>query len=193
MNSQLPQYIRDSFDRVFEFRFSLNRESDRGCALLAASFLDVEIKELLRKCFVQDSQMDDRLFGGHGPFSSFSSRIDGAYYLGKISADLRQEIHLIRRIRNDFGHDPKPITFATEQIANRCRELRWSWKDGTATARQHFTASVCGVMAYIHGATHHAVPPTAAEGSPPSGDAVIALREAVDTLAEKLAAEQAAP
>jgi len=41
-------------------------------------------------------------------------------------------------------------------------------------------------MAYIHTATHHSVPPTAAEGSPPTGAAVIALREAVDTLADHL-------
>jgi len=175
MDNQFPQYLRDSFERVMDIRFLLNNESDRGCALLATSFINVELKELLLKCFVQDFPMDNRISADHSPYISFSSRINGAYYLGKISADLKQEIHLLRRIRNDFGYDPKPITFATEQIENRCRELRWSQKADTATARQHFTASICGVIAYIHTATFQAEPPTAAEGTPSSGHPFVEL------------------
>src|SRR5437867_76777 len=97
-------------ERVLKFRDSLDLESDRGCALLAISFLDVELTRLLHRCFVQDDEMTETLFGPQSPFSTFSAKIDAGYYLGVVSATIKRELHLLRKVRNAFGHDPEPIS-----------------------------------------------------------------------------------
>ena len=45
----LLQQISPQLDAVILMRESLNAETDRGCALLATSFLDQELGTLLRK------------------------------------------------------------------------------------------------------------------------------------------------
>jgi uracil-DNA glycosylase len=37
---------------AMEFRETLNEETDRGCALMAASFLDEQLRKMLEKCLV---------------------------------------------------------------------------------------------------------------------------------------------
>ena len=111
------------FDEVMEFRSSLTPETDRGCALMAAAFLDSELELLLRAFVVKNKKVEDEMFGQSKPIGAFSSRIDLAYLLGLISADTRRDLHLIRKIRNDFGHVHRPISFEDQAIVNRCHEL----------------------------------------------------------------------
>ena len=46
------QFISEMFEVVMEFRHSLWKETDRGCALMAAEFLSSEVSDLLRRCCV---------------------------------------------------------------------------------------------------------------------------------------------
>jgi hypothetical protein len=45
------------FDKLVEFRESLTPETDRGCALMAAAFLDTKLQELLQRCFVNEPEI----------------------------------------------------------------------------------------------------------------------------------------
>jgi hypothetical protein len=75
---------------IFEFQASLYAESDRGCALLAAAFLDERLGDLLRAFFVDDATVADGLLDGIGALATFSARIDLAFLLGLISALARR-------------------------------------------------------------------------------------------------------
>jgi DNA-binding MltR family transcriptional regulator len=138
---------------VFKFRHALSSESDRGCALYAASYLDSALSDLLYVVLVSDNRIENDLFK-RGPLSNFSPRIKIAYYLGCISASCRTELEQIQSIRNRFGHSPEPITFETKGICEMCKNLQYSYQEKTAPARDHFTASVLGILANILHATY---------------------------------------
>jgi DNA-binding MltR family transcriptional regulator len=144
------KYIAEQYDRVINFRNTLDLETDRGCALLAVSFLEVELKELLKKCLIQGPGVEKNIFSYNGPLGTFSSKIEMSYFLGKISPEIRNELHLLRKIRNDFGHSPEYLDFNNEAISDRCKALKGSWKGQQSSPRQHFTASVCAILAVVH-------------------------------------------
>lgn len=145
MRDQLDKQI----DAVFAFRHSLTGESDRGCALMAAAFLDAQLDQLLRRTFVANEHIAEDLLGPSKPLGTFSSRIDLAFMLGFLSEHERRDLHLIRKVRNDFGHDPSLLTFEHPPIASRCRELTHSYHEADARPRGHFTSAVFGILATI--------------------------------------------
>ena len=146
---------REKIDEVMAFRETLSPESDRGCALIAAAYLDAELEKLLRHAVVENVKVADDLLGQSRPLSSFSSRIDLTYLLGLIGPSIHRDLHLIRKIRNDFGHDHTPITFDTQKIANRCKELSCHPLGADFPPRRMFMAAALGVLASIHtGLTH---------------------------------------
>lgn len=118
---------------------------------MAASYLDKALSDLLFVSLVENHKKIEReLFMGSAPLASFSSRITLAFYLGLISKSCRRDLDSIREIRNKFGHDPEVISFRRQDIADRCRNLAFSYHDSQAEPRSHFTASVMRVLAHIH-------------------------------------------
>ena len=105
-----------NYDQIVAFRRTLTPESDRGCALIAAAYVDAQLETLLRSYFVDDSKCVDELLANSKPLGTFSARIDLTYALGLLPADIYRDLHLIRKIRNDFGHNPAPITFEEPAI-----------------------------------------------------------------------------
>jgi len=102
-------------------------ESDRAAAVLAAAYLDHLLGELISATMTAEpEEVEEMLFQkGNGPLGTFSARIDTAYCLGLLSRDERGDLHLIRKIRNDFAHKLAGMSFeGTQTIANRCRELK---------------------------------------------------------------------
>ena len=149
MKNSSVKFLEARVLRFKRFRQALTGETDRGCALYAAAYLDQAISDLLYLSLVYTKDMEKDLFKGIAPLASFSNRITFAYYLGKISPSMRHELDLIRRIRNDFAHSAENITFETEKISNRCENLKYSYHKSTQCARANFTAAVCGALAII--------------------------------------------
>lgn len=137
-------------DEVFEFRQSLNAETDRGCALMAAAYLEAELQKLLAKYFVNNEAVQKEIFGHSRPLGSFSSRIDIAYLLGLIGPNAHRDLHLIRRVRNEFGHVPTPIDFNDPALASRCNELYHDACGKKVPPRTKFTRVTLGVLGIIH-------------------------------------------
>ena len=140
------------FKEVLEFRSTLDNESDRGCALMAAAYLDDNLKALIQSGLVDDTHVAGKIIGTSGPLGTFSSRIDMCYLLGYVSSEAHRDLHLIRKIRNEFGHNSKQISFNSDSIKNRCFEIYHKFRPNTDPPRSLFTNSVCGVLAMIHGA-----------------------------------------
>jgi hypothetical protein len=72
------------------------------------------------------------VFGQSRPIATFAARIDVAYLAGLLPKNAHRELHLIRRIRNEFGHSPVAANFKTAAIAARCRELKCKLSDDLA-------------------------------------------------------------
>lgn len=142
------------------FRRALASESDRGCALFAAAYLDDALANLLRALLVQGRALDEELFRSTSPLGTFSSRIKFAYYMGKISPQERRDLETIRSIRNTFAHTSEAVDFETQSIRDRCANLSLTFHTEDARARAKFTSSVTALLARVHMRTARATAAT---------------------------------
>jgi hypothetical protein len=186
MNKNIKDYIDDQAQKITQFRQALTPESDRGCALFAAAYLDVCLSDLLYVSLVANKDIDKDLFEGTAPLSTFSSRIKLAYYLGLVSRNCRRDLDIIRGVRNDFAHKPEPISFKTQSIRDRCKNLSFSYQKKDADPRSHFTASVMGVLGSINVAKLTSIPHVEKHDNTPSNEDKINHRNLVEKMVEEM-------
>ena len=127
---------------VILFRKTLAAESDRGCALMAAAFIDEQLRELLSLYLVDDAKVTERLLGNSGALGSFAVRIDIAYSLGLLAKNIMQDLSILRKIRNEFAHLSRPMTFEDDAMVSRCLELKSILLPPEFTARSRFCRSM---------------------------------------------------
>lgn len=104
---------------------------DRTCALLSASLLDYWLEMMLLQAFVNRDEARQQLLADRMPLGTFSAKIELAYCLNLIPKFARDDLNLIRRIRNDFAHHLGALTFKENSLRSRCLELK--------TPRQYFS------------------------------------------------------
>jgi DNA-binding MltR family transcriptional regulator len=99
--------------------------SDRAAAIVAAAFLDDILKDALEAFLVPatSTSEDKKLFGGQGPLATFSSKIVLAHRLGLISDWERQAVDAIRLVRNEFAHVTSDISFRTQTVRDRVKQI----------------------------------------------------------------------
>ena len=123
------QYGQVLAEHSFLHSHVLMKESDRAVGVLAPAFLDSILEELLRVVLAKVTSTET-LLRDQGPLGTFSSRIDMARSLNLIDDDAWRDLHLFRKIRNDFAHSVHMHGFAEPEIAARCRELRTPYRYG---------------------------------------------------------------
>jgi DNA-binding MltR family transcriptional regulator len=101
---------------------AFHAESDRGAALLAASFVENHLGSMLKSKMKNRDKAQD-LFEGAGGLATFSQRISIAYAFGFIGKPERDDLELLRRIRNHFAHHPLDASFKTSEIQQRVERL----------------------------------------------------------------------
>ena len=120
MNKSEPEV-----DQLAALLNAFNQENDRGAALVAAAFIDQRLLEILQ-AFCADAPETNRLLkSNNAPLSTFANRCLAAYCLGLIQRNEFQEINIIRKIRNEFGHQWSHINFQSKQIFDLCNKLPW--------------------------------------------------------------------
>jgi mannitol operon repressor len=107
------------------FSSEFNKESDRGAVLIAGSRFDEVLEAILGAFFCNTSSANDLLEGFSAPLGTFSSRASACHALGLIEDNEFEEITLIRKIRNEFGHKWKGISFDSQKIKNLTLRLPW--------------------------------------------------------------------
>lgn len=150
MTEPLDDFLAKQRAAFASFRHALAEESDRGCALYAAAYLDRALSDLLFVSLVAHKKIEEDLFKSSAPLSTFSARIKMAYYLGKLPPSGRRDLETIRSIRNDFAHHPEYIDFTAQSIRARCDNLTLIWREPDAGPRAKFTAAVSALLALIH-------------------------------------------
>ncbi|PKB43054.1 mannitol repressor [Cellulophaga sp. RHA19] len=108
-----------------EFLNSFNKESDRGAVLLAGSILDEWLLEIIESYLIKDKVSKELLLGFGAPLGTFSAKTKVAYSLGLIEKKEYEEINIIRKIRNEFGHSWKGVNFESTKIEKECNKLDW--------------------------------------------------------------------
>lgn len=115
-------------EKFWPYTEVIDKESARGKVLVSTGFLEEQLKQILLAFMLESQQAEDLVEGGNAPLGTLSSRISACFALGLINQHEHDDLHLIRKIRNDFAHDIH-TTFETESVVNRCRELHYSAKD----------------------------------------------------------------
>jgi len=117
---ELIEKAHDWFELVKESQ----SDSDRGCALLLAAFLEAHLEELLRSAFIRRKNVVDSLFEYPGPLCTFSAKIRIAYCLRLLHHYEYRDLIRIQKIRNKFAHELHGLSFKKDkEIARLCRSL----------------------------------------------------------------------
>lgn len=120
MSELLPEY-KDLADFLKEF----NDESDRGAVLTAGSYLDERLGEIISAFLIESRDAAELIDGFNAPLGTFSSRIKAAFAMGLIQKNEYEELNTIRKIRNEFGHSWKGVSFESQNIKDLCKNLPW--------------------------------------------------------------------
>jgi DNA-binding MltR family transcriptional regulator len=153
LNNELGD-IYDEFEKpiinFMNFRATLSEETDRGCILMSAALLDHELEEILKSYLIDDKKVVNNLLSNNGGLGNFSARIDMVYALGLISEKIYKDLHIIRKIRNDFAHIADPISFETQSIKDRCSNLYYNNFTHKVDTRSHFIRVVSGILGILY-------------------------------------------
>jgi mannitol operon repressor len=106
----------------------LNKETDRGMALIATSFIDELLKRVLLAFFLEGETSASLVEGFNAPLGTFSTRIAAAAALALISETECSEANYLRKIRNLFAHNVH-VSFSDKHVIDMCRNLRMAAPD----------------------------------------------------------------
>jgi hypothetical protein len=99
--------------------------SDRSVVITLGAFLDGAIEFMIAQNTRPQSTRSefDDAFGINGPLGTFSARIEIAYLFKLIDETVRDQLNVIRELRNACAHSKRPISFATAELANVCKRI----------------------------------------------------------------------
>lgn len=110
----------------------LARQTEAGSALVTAGLVEDWLEKLLLAAGRELSNKEaERIFEGMGALSSFSAKIEIAYLFQLIEKPVRDDLRVIKSIRNNFAHTTRFVNFGTDHIATDCRRLS-TWKQGAS-------------------------------------------------------------
>lgn len=127
---------------------ALESETDRGCALVGAAFLDEKLEHLLRAFLVDDKKVADALLKHNSPLGAFSARIKMCLALGLLSREACQMLGFVRGIRNEFAHVSEDLTFEMPKIRDPCVSM-WGGALPSGGARQVFVRVILAMAGRI--------------------------------------------
>ena len=104
--------------------------------LVVGSAIEQALQTAIESHFVVGKEAAQSIFddNGNGPLSTFAAKIRMGYVLGIYEKIIKEELDLIRHIRNAFAHARELTDFSTPDIIEACGELfvpkHWSFGHG---------------------------------------------------------------
>lgn len=109
------------FDRIHK---ELDEDSDRAVVIVATAMVDDALKELINAKLLPAKNKEHCIISNpSSPLGTFSSRINACYQIGLISESMHRDLHILRKLRNDFAHNPFDLTFESSSVKSRVIEL----------------------------------------------------------------------
>jgi DNA-binding MltR family transcriptional regulator len=105
----------------------LQRQSDRGAAILAVAYLENRLDLALAARLVTDAHTKDsfrKVFKHTGPAGAFGIKAEIAFLLGLCDHAMKEDLVALSDIRNDFAHIARALDFGSPDICGKCAELR---------------------------------------------------------------------
>jgi hypothetical protein len=138
--------IADDFDKIHPHLAGfvhalqmIDKESPRGMVLTLSGFLEEALERILTAFLCENADTATLFEGARAPLGSFSAKITTCHALGLITDKERDDLDIIRGIRNDFAHHVS-ASFDVDSIRDRTRNL--GLKDDDALyrnePRRHF-------------------------------------------------------
>ena len=95
--------------------------SDRACALVWGALVEDALRRAITLCLdrLNEAEADD-FFGENGPAGTFSNKIKIGYALKIYARQAKDDLNIIREIRNAFAHSQIPLSFKDQEITDIC-------------------------------------------------------------------------
>lgn len=113
--------IEDLSKDARRFYDVINNESDLACAIVGGSYLEAILDNLISSRF-RACELADRIVAEQG--RNFWGKIEFAYALDLIDERTRDDLQLLREIRNRFAHSHLQLTFADPWLQSACENLK---------------------------------------------------------------------
>jgi mannitol operon repressor len=140
-----------------KFLDSLNKESDRGGVLIAATMVDDLLERIITSFLLDHTETEKLVDGFNAPLGTLSARSLAAHALGLVSAREYAEIGTIRKIRNRFAHDIH-VSFDDQQIKDLCRNLTYRAQDSSelvVNTKDQFTTAATSLILSLTNRPHY--------------------------------------
>lgn len=147
----LNPFQKNAVSELEKINKSLRDETERGCVVIGAAFLDEKLEELLSKVTAGSNKQKKSLFDATGPLGTFSGKTRIAYCFGLISDEAHHDLNVIRAIRNDFAHLSTSISLRDREMASKCASLQLPGFMGFSSfPRLAFTSSIGAIAGEIN-------------------------------------------
>jgi DNA-binding MltR family transcriptional regulator len=143
--------LEKTMHETMSIRFALNKETGRGCALLAVSFLEQSIEKCLSKKMIGSNKHKKVLFDFNGPLGNFSNKLSLAYSIGLFQKIEFEELQKIRQVRNLFAHSYEYITFESKELSEKVKHFKLNPKRSFKTNRSIFISTVFYLLGVFQG------------------------------------------
>lgn len=145
-------------DALMEFHklFTYESKDDRTIAILGGTFSEMVLEHILYAFFPEGDKEVEEMFQLNQPIGNFSNKIKMCYCLGLIDKVIKDDLNLIRKIRNEFAHDLY-ASFESEKIKNWCLQLKWHKIIITPTPpadtspKDYFQVGVNSLISHLNG------------------------------------------
>lgn len=135
MSSKEPLYIRNfkeatkrepSEKDLEELESEMYGVSDRTAVITLVAYLEWVFSRYIQSCMRPTLNSDEKkaLFDYNGPLGTFSSQIAVAYGLGLMGKVTRDDMELLRVIRNGAAHSTRAFSFEAPETIAICRALK---------------------------------------------------------------------
>lgn len=128
---------------ITTLREQLDSESDRGAALLAASFMTEALKRRLLEHFKHRKPGRELLDDANAPLAGMSAAAKACRALDLITAEQYRRLLVIRQVRNDFAHAWGALTFAAPGMHKSIGQLGYN----ADSLRNAFESAVIDLLA----------------------------------------------
>lgn len=123
----LPQSAQDLKGRAAIFFDTIKLESDRGCVLIAAGFVDEALELLLRSYMTSEKstvkRSVDPLFNPDGALGSLGAKSNLCRALKLLSDEEYNDLNGIRELRNYFAHSYVEASFGNLKAIDLVKNL----------------------------------------------------------------------
>jgi DNA-binding MltR family transcriptional regulator len=102
-----------------------SKQHDRSLILVLSGAVEQTLEMAISTHFVVNEAASARMFddSANGPLATFAAKIRIGYALGIYSKTLRDELNMIRHIRNLVAHAKEPLDFSSPEIVAGCATL----------------------------------------------------------------------